>query len=228
VATTLLTVWNQALSALGQTERVDSPTENGIAAQQCNIWYETVRDAIFKAAPWPELKAYFRLATLAVRDEDETWVAADPIPGYARAFTLPSDCIRPRYLSDYAKFELGLISGQRALMANGESPILCYTARVEDPSKWDVDLLAAVSFGLAAHISKAVTGNDSALNNMFTLANEKILSARVNNANMESLGQVSESIPDWLGARGTNLTMPTSRYIYPVADFTVLGSSNLG
>ena len=228
MATTLLTVWNQALSALGSTERVDDPAESTVAAQQCTIWYETVRDAIFKAAPWPELKAFSRLAVLATRENDEDWIATDPMPGYNYAFGLPSDMIRPRFISTYEKFELGLVGTTRALMGNSETPILCYTKRVTDPSQWDVDLLGAVAFGLAAHIAKPVTGSDSNLSNMFTLADEKIRSARANNANMESTGQMNEPIPDWLAARGTNLSMPSSRYLYPSADFTISGANNLG
>lgn len=228
MSATLLTVWNQALSALGVTERVDDEAEISVAARACSLWYETIRDAVFKAAPWPELKAHARLAVLATRDNDEDWVAADPMPGYNYGFALPANCLRPRYITTYERFELGLIGTQRAIFAQSETPILCYTVRIVDPGQWDVDLLGAVSFALAAHIAKAVTGSDTNLTNMFTLAEEKIRQARVNNANVESLGQVNESIPDWLAARGTNLSMPSSRYIYPSADFTISGSNNLG
>lgn len=226
MAVSELQIWNQALSALGQTNPVAAPDEVSVAAEQCELWYETVRDAVFAAAPWAELTGFRRLALVSERDNDEDWVATDPPPGWNYAFGMPSDCIRPRQLASYAKFLPSTVNGTRIIAANEETPILWYTRREEDPSKWNVNLRFAVVHGLAAHIAKAITGNDADLNNMFTLANEKILVARVNDANTG--GETAESIPDFIQARGQNTYMPTSRYIYPSADFTISGTNNLG
>lgn len=226
MAVTELTLWNQALSALGTGSSVQSANENSVEARNCGIWYETVRDAIFAAAPWPCLTAFSRLALLVERDDDEDWVVTDPPPGRLYAFGLPSQFIRPRHLASFGQFELSTVDGTKCLACDEENPILCYTKRIDDPSSWDIGLQQAVVFGLAAHIAKASTGNDSDLQNMFTLANEKIMIARANNANSSQVQH--EAIPDWLAARGQSLSMPTTRYFYPAANFTVMGTNNLG
>jgi hypothetical protein len=226
MAVTELQIWNQALSALGQTETIAAPDEVSVAAEQCNLWYETVRDAVFSAAPWADLTGFRRLGVVATRDNDADWVATDPPPGWLYAFGLPSDYLRARHLASFARFIPSTVNGARALATNEETPILWYTRREEDPTKWTVDLRFAVVHALAAHIAKAITGNDSDLNNMFTLANENILIARTNDANTGL--DTTEHSPDWIQARGGNAYMPTARYVYPSADFTVVGANNLG
>jgi hypothetical protein len=225
---TVLKLWNQALGALGTSDIVGSETEVSPEAEACVLYYETARDAVFRAAPWSSLTSFFRLANYATRDDDVDWQVTDPPPGFTYAFTLPNDLARPRFLSDYSRFTLTRVGSRRVIATNGAAPILCYTAVVTDPDKWDVDLQQAVTYSLAAHVAKRVTGNDSDLNNMYTLANELILTARANDANINHEGQLLEWVPDWLQARGTNLASPDSKYIYPSADFTVLGSPNLG
>lgn len=226
MAVDTLQIWNQALSALSHTERVAAPSEVSVEAQQCALWYETVRDGVFAAAPWTELTANARLAEIAARDNDEAWVATDPPPGWLFAHGVPSDYVHPRMLSSGAKFLPSVVGESRVIASNEETPILTYTRRVSNPQLWSIGLRHAVVFGLAAHISKAITGKDSDLNNMFTLAQEKIMAARASDANGEF--NTTEHIPDWIAARGHSLAMPTTRYIYPSADFTVGGANNLG
>lgn len=217
-------VCNQALSALGSSSSIEALDEVSREAEQCNLWYETVRDMVFRAAPWPCLTAYFRLAVYATRDNDEGWVATDPPPGWLYAFSLPSDHIRPRNLSDYSRFELTRANGRNVIAANSETPILHYTSRIEDPGQWDPDLYHAIVFGLAAHIAKPITGNDADMSNMFTVANEKVLVARANAANINQAP--IETNPEWLTARGQAIA-PSSRYFYPSADFTLSGFNSL-
>lgn len=225
---TVLNVWNQALGALGNQARVEAEDEVSPEAEACVLYYETARDAVFRAAPWAELTSFFRLASFATRDEDEDWVATDPPPGWDYAFTLPSDIVRPRYLTSFGRFVMSRVGTRQVLACNEATPILAYTGRVTNPAYWNNDLQQAVIFSLAAHICKKLTGNDSDLNNMYTLANDLILTARVNDANDNAQGQSLEWVPDWLQARGQNIGFPTQKYIYPSADFTVSGTNNLG
>lgn len=228
MAMTVLKVWNQALGALGSSEIVASQTEVSPEAEACNLYYETARDAVFRAARWSTLTSFFRLAAYATRDEDVDWVSTDPPPGWTYAFTLPSDCIRPRFLSSFGKFELSRVGSRQVIACNEETPILCYTGLQTDPDKWDVDLQQAVIYSVAAHVAKRVTGNDSDLNNMYTLAQQFILTARANDANISAEGQMMDWMPSWLQARGTNLQAPEQKFVYPSAEFTVFGANNLG
>jgi hypothetical protein len=222
----VLRLWNQAVSALGVTNTIGAEDEVSLEARQCTLWYETVRDAVFRAAPWASLTGYSRLALNAERDTDEDWVATDPPPGWLYAFSQPAHMARPRALASGAQFIVSNVGNSRVIVCNEETPILFYTRDDINITNWDVDLFHAVVYGLAAHIARGLTGNDADVRTNFQLAVEKILIARVNNANQQNVQ--AEPIPDWLAARGTNLSMPTSRYVYPSADFTIMGSNPLG
>lgn len=226
MALAVLDVYNQAMSHLGANTSIAAVDETSREAEVCTLHYETARDAVFRAAPWNSLTGYSRLAIQAVRDNAEDWVAADPPPGWLWAFALPNDHIRPRFLASYARFELSNIGDVPIIAANEETPILTYTRRQPLVHLWDIDLFQAVTFALSAHCAKGITGNDSDLQNMFSLAQEKILIARANNANINAAPL--ESNPDWLVARGQSLQSPNAQFIYPSANFTVGGANNLG
>lgn len=216
---TELQLWNQAISSLKVGDRIEDASERSRAAEQCSLFYDTVRDVVFRAAPWTSLKGFKRLASLATQ-ADDTWDASDPPPGWTYAFGLPSDCVRPRYLASWGRFELSVIGDVQVIAAQEETPILVYTRRITDTSRWDADLFQATVFALAAAIAPGLTGNDADLQNMFSLANEKILAARANDANINFNPQ--DSVPDWITARGSSIAQP-SRFIYPYGEFSLQG-----
>jgi hypothetical protein len=226
MAVTVLQLWNQACGQLGSQTSIAAEDEVSREAELCSLYYETVRDSIFRAAPWNSVEAHVRLALIIERDHDVDWTSADPAPGWTYAYGVPSDMIRPRYVSDFSKFQLSNIGDTPVILSENSEPILVYTKRQSNPALWGIDLFHAVMYGLAAFVAKPLTGNDSDLRNMFTLAEERILAARANAANQNYFRY--ESIPDWIGARGQTLGMPTARYIYPSADFTIGGSNPLG
>lgn len=226
MAVTEVTVAKLALGALGSDTSIESLTEVSRGAELCNLHYEFARDLVFSAAPWAPLTGYSRLAVAATRDMAENWVTADPPPGWLYAFHNPSDMLRPRYLTSYARFLPSTVGSTQVIAANEETPILVYTKRLENPQLWGVDLLTAVYLTLASMIAKGLTGKDSDLQNMFQLAEQRVLQARANYAN--TVNTNLESMPDWITARGSAITPPEQRYVYPWADFTVAGANNLG
>lgn len=226
MAVDAVTVFNLALSSLGAPASVQLTSENTREAKVCNMWFEYVRDLVFSTAPWPRLTGFRRLALLDERDQDEDWVATNPDPRWQFAYSLPSDYLRPRYISNYVTFEESMVGDQPTIVTNAETPILVYTRRLERVDLWGIDLIHAVSFGLAAHIAKSITGKDTDLQNMFELANNKILTARANAANARNAAV--ESTPEWIAARGYSGAGPQNPYIYPNADFIVSGFNNLG
>lgn len=226
MATDEVTIYNMALSALGTSSSVASTSESSREAEQCNIWYEPVRDQLFRAAPWPRLTGLKRLALVKERDHEEDWVTGDPDPRWIYAHGIPTDFIRPRHYSNFAQFEESMIGDVPVLVSNEELPILYYTRKITRVDLWDADLVQAVAFGLAAHIAKPLTGKDNDLRNMFELAQEKVLTARVNAANAQR--ETIESTPEWISARGYSGAGPQAKYIYPSANFTVAGFNYLG
>ena len=97
-------MYNLALSVVGSESSVADPTEEAREAEVCRLWYSTVVESVLRAARWPSARAVIRLALLQERDFDVDWVAADPEPPWKYAYAYPSDMLRPRYQTSYARF----------------------------------------------------------------------------------------------------------------------------
>lgn len=205
-------VYNLALNAVGERSNISSPTEQSRPAEVCRLWYSPVRDQILSAAPWPEATKIAYPALLAEADDDDTWLATEPRSGYQFVYAMPSDALRPRYMSDFSRFLFTNFGGQRALHSNTASAILAYTSRLENVALWDSGLQMAIVYGLAANICMPLCGKTSRAKVLADKANELIMSARVDAAN--SNNESYESIPDWIMARGFNATSP-DRYFHP-------------
>lgn len=218
---------NLALSAIGHTRLITDIEEASNEAEQCNLWYEPVRKMVFSAAPWASLESYARLSLLAERDDDAAWVATDPAPGWTYAYARPADMIWPRYQSDFGNFFPGTRNSQRAIMSNSESPILYYTRDEENVDFWEPMLYMAMSYTLAAHICKGVTGRDSDLGNMMQLGEDLVLRARAQNANYRA-DRPLDYLPPELAARGYSGGTPTALYVYPPGGYSFMGTGNLG
>jgi len=205
-------IYNLALNAIGERANVSSPTENSRRAEVCNLWYDTVRDQIFSGAPWPEATTQAYLAEYSAQDDDE-WAAGEPAPGYAYAYTLPADCLRPQFLTNFDYFVITEQDGNRMLNCNTEQAILRYTKRLTNISLWSSDLLMAVAYGLASQICMPLSGKPSRARALADQANLLLMNARVSAANTNN--QPFESIPEWITARGY-ASAPALRYHYPM------------
>lgn len=216
-------VYNLALNAIGERSNISSPTEQSRPAEVCSLWYFPVRDQILSAAPWPEATKIAYPALLATADDTDGWLETEPRTGYSYVYALPSDALRPRYMSDFSRFLFTNYNDQRALHSNTQDAILAYTSRLENIALWDSELQMAVVYGLAANICMPLSGKPSRAKVLAEKANELILAARVAaaNANNESY----ESIPDWITARGFNHT-PSLRYFHPYG--SLLTATNVG
>lgn len=205
-------VYNLALNAVGELANVSSPTEPSRRAEVCRLWYELVRDQALEAAPWPEATSIKTLTLASVRDDDE-WEVGEPAPGFMYSYVLPVDCLRPQYLTDFAPFELTTQGGVKLFHCNDINPILRYTANQPDVALWSNNLLMAVAYGLAGHISQPITGRTNQTANLIQRSNDYILAARVNSANQRN--QQYESVPDWIVGRGY-ATPARQQFFYPM------------
>lgn len=212
-------VYNLALNAIGERSNISSPTEQSRPAEVCHLWYSPVRDQVLAAAPWPEATKIAYPALLATVDDEDAWLETEPRTGYSYVYAMPSDALRPRYMSDFSRFLFTNYGGQRALHSNTESAILAYTSRLENVALWDPELQMAIVYGLAANICMPLSGKPSRAKMLAEKANEIITSARVAaaNANNESY----ESIPDWITARGFNHSA-SQRYFHPYGSLLTL------
>lgn len=214
MAADLTSVFNRALSAVGTRYMVSDPDEASSEAEICRLWYEEARDQVLRAAPWPSAQSAKRLTLLRERDNDELWTTSDPSPNWQYAYAVPNDMLYPRHLGTYGRFQLATIPADNrlAIMTMEASPVMVYTRKQEDVGLWDVDLRLAITYALAAHIAMPLHGKADRAKLAQIMANELIMTARVNaaNANVGSF----ETVPDWLSARGYAGSGPQGRYLY--------------
>lgn len=209
-----VSIYNLALSGIGTRAKVASPTERSREAEICRLWFGPVRDRVLRAAPWPSTKAWSRLALLKERDGDEAWVANDPEPGFAYAYSPPIDMLAPRHLAGYQRFSLSSYPGNlKAIMTDQPQALLCYTKHQTAINTWDVGLQMAVVYGLSAYIALPLHGKASRAKVAMDEANRLIMSAREEAANTDE-GRL-ETIPSWITARGYGTPLSDTRYFYP-------------
>lgn len=209
MASSEVEIYNLALNAVGARNNISSPTEASREAEVCRLWYATVRDQLLAAAPWPEATKLERLALLSKADDE--WDPGEPRPGYRFAYSLPHDCVRPQYLTQFERFLI--TSGPndtRMLNTNVSQAILAYTYRLENISLWSTEFQMAVIYALAANICMPLTGKPSRAASLVDRANSIVLAARETAANISN--DRYDHIPDWFSARGFGGDAPISYY----------------
>lgn len=206
-------IYNLALDTIGARNKISSPLEQSREAEACNLWFPNIRDQVLASAAWPESTKMARLGLLAEQDSD-LWVLGKPRPDLLNAYAIPSDCLRPQYLSDYSKFTIQSFAPEtRAIMSNSGSPVLIYTFRQTLVSLWSAELQMAIMYGLAASICMSLTGKTSRAKLLYEQANKHIIAARETAANAGD--ERLDSIPDWIAARGFTDTASRISYFYP-------------
>lgn len=224
MATDAVVLYNLALDTIGARNKISLPTEASREAEACNLWFPNIRDQILASAPWPEATKMDRLAELSVQTGD-TWLQGEPRADLLYAYSLPSDMLRPQYLTNFSKFSLQSYGTEsRALMTNQPSPLLVYTFRQTNVHLWGPELQMAIMYGLAAAICTSLTGKTSRTKLLIEQANNIIISARESAANTSD--ERLDSLPDWISARGFTDGSIQSRYFYPFG--ALLTSANVG
>jgi len=94
----------------------------------------------------------------------------------------------------------GTQGGQRVILSNQESAILCYNTRVTDPNVMDEFFQDAWIAVLAARLVFQLSGDKALANQALSTANHIIAEARIADGN-ENL-TVNDVTPDWMRARG--------------------------
>lgn len=212
MAKNLVEIYNLALSSVGTRASVSLPSERSREAEICNLWYPLVRDKVLRAAPWASARASELLAVKAQRVSGRLWQKGDPEPDWNFTYSLPADFLYPRYLQNFNQFFLADDNGQPIMYANVPNAILIYTKKQELPSAWDSALYNAIIHALAAHITMPLNGKVQTASFAMQKANEAIINARIETANENQIEY--DSLPDWLIARGTNVSARPNRFIY--------------
>lgn len=216
----LLNLFNLALTACGNAADVADPEGQTKSATLCRLHVFSARKAVFSALHWPELTAHGSLGLLKMRNQDAAWTAGDPAPGNLYTYALPADVVLPRYLHDYARFELGRGADGQVLHCNSSPALLCYTADVINPIYWSPQLFDAVTYELGARINMARSGKADLTHSLRQQAYQILTDAAVAVANSEDT--YVESVPQGWAAAGFHVSTPV-RYYYPTMTYRVEG-----
>jgi hypothetical protein len=212
------TLYNLALSEIGHQHTVSDVSEQSLEAETCNRWFGYVSETTFGLAPWPEVTTFARLPLVRERNFSAPWQPGDPSPEFQYLFGTPSDMIRPFHLQSYSRFHFS----NKQISCNELAPILYYIRRQPDMTQWGMDLFSAVMYALSAKICHSMTGKADLAITLYQKAELLASDAAVRALSTEDQRYTSD--PDWLVARGYQLSSPATRYFYPFAALNIEAS----
>lgn len=149
---------NRALQKLGSA-RIMALTDPGRNATECALCYPLLRDAELRRHPW---SFAMRRGVLPADDAFD-----GPAFGYARAFTLPSDCLRLVEIEGASAWDASdyrgvssppwRIEGGR-VVTDAEAPLnIRYLAREEDTARFDPCFVEVLVARMAAELAEPLT-----------------------------------------------------------------------
>ena len=160
MATSEAEICNLAIRHLGINKEIaDLTNDETETAQACRAFYDTTRDQVLRDFPWPFAKAY---ATLAGQVEE-------PNTDWGYSYRYPSDCLQARRILSGVRvetqefkvtYQVGRDDDGLLIFTDDAAPVLEYTVREEDPTRFPPDFVMALSLRLAHYIAPALTGGD--------------------------------------------------------------------
>ena len=217
MASTILDIYNRAISAVHGRGRLASLSTNTKEKQECDIWYYQVRDVVQEAAHWDCCRNTSRLTLLETRDPALDWQAGMPDTQYLYRYALPTEYLRAWNLVDFSYFSISY-DGTRDRMVldtNAKNAVLIFGQRQSNPAHWSPGQVSATVHGLAASIVGGVGGTRTMTQMQYQLANDILIKAQVSNSNNSTF--IAETIPQTLTARGYSEATET-RYYYPYGE----------
>lgn len=211
MVTSVLDIYNAALSACHARGRVSSLQENSREREECERWYLLTLQTVQEAAHWGGSR---RSAFLPLLEEGNPGVQ-----GFSFKYGLPDGFLRPWYMADFSRFSINYEESYSSRVINSGTPRarLIYAALQEDIHEWTPTQRLATIHGLASYIAGSLTGKASIIEKNITLANNMLEEARSYSANEELAFMNSERIPPTIQARlGGVDYRPNQPYIYPL------------
>ncbi len=217
-------ICNKALSELGKGPLISALDENSVAAEQCALHYNSLREQLLRAAPWGFSRKTLSLTTLGLLTDDPP---AAPYP-WAVKYLYPPDCLKMRYIlpppwpnSDVnpnvsqgqpaawcapsrayrylVSYDDTVSPPRRVLLSNVTSALAVYTVNVTDANLFDPLFENALVMALASKLVMPLTGNVGLKSGYASMADAAILQARVADGN-EAI-PTSDIRVDWIATR---------------------------
>ncbi|HDG7970536.1 TPA: hypothetical protein ACQ8NQ_002984 [Klebsiella pneumoniae] len=160
----VINICNIALARIGNSRTINSLTEKTKEAYTCNLFYESMRDAVLADNDWNFAMSRVVLADLGA-----------PAPGWLFRYQYPTDCARiaailPKWftgshivLQDKPVFEVGSNEDGtgRVIHTNESQAVLLYVKSITDPTMFDALFADALSWRMAAEIAMPIAANAS-------------------------------------------------------------------
>lgn len=146
-------ICNIALSRVAVTKAIVSFTERSKEAEQCGVFYATLRDLVLQEFPWPFAESSVALADLG-----------SPAPGWAYRYRYPADCLkvleivqpgwRRSLTSDMqVPYKIGYDAGGRVIHTDQPEAVCRFTFRVQDSTFFDPQFADALAWRLAMDLA---------------------------------------------------------------------------
>lgn len=177
--TSAVSLCNLALTRIG-AQTINDLNEASSAARHCSALYAPTRDALLQSQAWRFARARQVLAELTLEpgERSKEWAHVYALPvdcltplyiepsgraltaGRGDAFLWPSEAVTPpvtlRPAQATPDFEVR--TGRRILSDQPEAALI-YTARIDDPTRFDPLFVEALSWRLAADLASALKGD---------------------------------------------------------------------
>ena len=146
---TKVSICSNALLLLG-AQSISSLTEDTPRARLCAGLFDSVRDDVLRSHFWNCCIKRVQLSP----DVDS------PAFDFTYQYTLPSDWVRSIQVGEYG-YEVDYKHEGRKILCSESSLSLVYVYRNEDVSTWDVSLIQAMQYAMAAALAYPITQSAS-------------------------------------------------------------------
>jgi len=200
--TSVADLCNAAISHCGTRSKIAAIDEGSAEANACLTHFALARDALLRAFDWNFARITASLGQLQ-----------NPPARWRFRYALPVDCLRLRRLNDVPLLSLpetfcevaadkdGTGAFVNVILTDASPVSAIYTARVEDPNRWDAGFADAFAYDLALRVCIELTGKEDRLVRLAQMRLAVVRDAAAEMAN-EGSGFNRLVLPDSLLARG--------------------------
>lgn len=155
-------ICNQALAQLASSAELSNvDTDRPKEAQVCRLFYDTARDAVLRAFPWPFATKLGAL-TLVQADPNDEWDFSYAYPADSLEFRRILNASRVRVDTHSSRTPYRIVGDdvQRLILTDMVDAQGEWTTRILDPEQFAPDFVIALQFYLASLIAPRVTAGD--------------------------------------------------------------------
>jgi hypothetical protein len=192
---------NFALVSIG-AKKITSMTESVKEAQEINLRFDSIRDAVFRSHPWNCL-----ISRAALSQDSST-----PTFGYSYQYILPTDpaCLKVLEFNNgsltWPYDNMYNLDGTRLfsieskkLLTNEATAKIVYIGQITDTTQYDASLVEVLAAAIAAEVCYAITGSNGRADRAKVDYETKLRNARFDDATEGSNQKIESS--DFLEAR---------------------------